>query len=134
MGRKHQGCTSDARRVAAAERRARVLALRKTGATYRDIALAEGMSPGGAFKAVQQAIRDIPKEAAEEMRAIEEQRLDNMHTAIWERALRGDAQAIDTVLRIMQARARLFGLNKEAEGTLAPVAQKAFLAIPIEEL
>jgi len=134
MAGKHKGATNDARRVAAAERRARLLALRKTGATYRDIAQAEGISPGGAFKAVQQAIRDIPKEAAEEMRAIEEQRLDNMHAAIWNRALRGDTQAIGTVLSIMQARARLFGLNMESYVVPPVTVQKAFLSIDLEEL
>lgn len=134
MAGKHKGATSDVRRVAAAERRARVLALRKTGATYRDIAQAEGISPGGAFKAVQQAIRDIPKEVAEQMRAIEEQRLDELHMAIWERALRGDAQAIGTVLRIIEARARLFGLNIDAQSAPARTVQKAYLCIDLDML
>ena len=134
MAGKHKGATNDARRVAAAERRARLLALRKTGATYRDIAQAEGISPGGAFKAVQQAIRDIPKEAADEMRVIEQQRLDNMHAAIWERALHGDIQAISTVLSIMQARARLLGLNIDAQSAPARTVQKAYLCIDLDML
>ncbi len=134
MAGKHKGATSDVRRVAAAERRARLLALRKTGATYRDIAQAEGISPGGAFKAVQQAIRDIPKEAADEMRVIEQQRLDNMHAAIWERALHGDIQAISTVLSIMQARARLLGLNIDAQSAPARTVQKAYLCIDLDML
>lgn len=135
MASKRRGITSDAHRIAAARRRAAVLELRKGGATFEEIGRRLGYANrSGAYQAFQKALRDIPKAAAEEMRAVEQERLDAMHTAIWERALRGDAQAIDTVLGIMQARARLFGLNINVQSTPTGAVQKAFLAIPIQEL
>jgi len=135
MASKRKGITSDVHRIAAARRRAAVLELRKGGATFEQIGQQLGYANrSGAYQAFQQAIRDIPKEAADEMRAVEQERLNAMHLAVWNRALRGDVQAIGTVLGIMQARARLFGLFIETQSTPPLVVQKGFLGIPIEEL
>ncbi len=135
MASKRKGITSDAHRIAAARRRAAVLELRKGGATFEQIGQELGYANrSGAYQAFQKALRDIPKAAAEEMRAVEQERLDAMHLAVWQRALRGDSTAIAQVLDIMKTWARLFGLNVATDGVLEVVVQKAFVGVPIEEL
>jgi hypothetical protein len=45
------------------------------------------------------------------LRVLEAGRLDQLQLAIWKSALAGHLGAIDRVLRIMERRARLFGLD-----------------------
>ena len=55
--------------------------------------------------------------AADEFRALEQVRLDALQFALWARAEQGDLVAVDCVLKIMERRARLLGLDatKRAE-------------------
>ncbi len=103
------------RRLAAEERRARAVRLRKAGATFSDIGRALGISRQAAHKLVLRVLEHMTKEAQEEaniLRFIEAERLDALHLALWPRAIKGDCSATDKILRIMERRARLFGLDK----------------------
>jgi hypothetical protein len=51
------------------------------------------------------------KQPTDELREIELDRLDRLQRGIWERAKDGDIRAIDAVLRIIDRRARLLGLD-----------------------
>ena len=51
------------------------------------------------------------KGAAEEIRCLELSRLDEMQTAIWQDCMDGKLTAIDRVLKIMERRSRLVGLD-----------------------
>jgi hypothetical protein len=42
---------------------------------------------------------------------LELMRLERLHAAVWPQAIRGDVNAVDRVLRIMERRARLLGLD-----------------------
>ena len=99
-------------RVRLVEKHLQALELRKTGFTYAEIALNLGYrSPSGAEKAVRSAIRKVFLEPATEVLKIELFRLDALLQAIWQKAKDGDYQAVDRVLRIMERRAKLLGLD-----------------------
>lgn len=103
----------DARRAETAERRARALRLRKAGHTYDSIARVMGLSHrGDAHHLVQDAIRDISREPAEQVRELELARLDDLQRAPWMASLKGDLHALDRVLRIMERRASYLGLEQ----------------------
>lgn len=101
------GLTRD-RRLTAAEKAAAGVELRAAGASYDEIAKLVGWaSKGAAHKAVMKALRQIPADGVEELRALELRRLDTMLAGgLFNRARRGDVAAIDRVLRIMAERRR----------------------------
>lgn len=111
------------REVVAAEKVARALGLRKMGVTYEVIARECGYADrSAARKAVAHALDAMKVNAAEAdaLRALEGERLDDLYRAAIQPALRGDLPAIDRVLKIMERRARLFGLD--LQGVLDPNA------------
>lgn len=86
--------------------------LRKAGVPYAQIAEHVGYaSPSSAYRAVMRALAQNQSEEVEELRMIEGARLDRMQQTVWHRAMDGDLPTIDRVLRIMERRARLFGLD-----------------------
>jgi len=90
----------------------RAVQLRSLGHTYDEIAQQLGLATrGSAWKIVQRALTRIPAESVEEMRLLEGARLDAMSAAIWPTAVTGDEKAILVMVRIMERRARLFGLD-----------------------
>lgn len=103
------------------ERAARAFALRKAGLSYRDIGLELGVHHATVYKDVQATIKMFLDEAREhhtQIVAIEAARLDDLQRVMWEQAAMGDRRAVDTVLKIMERRAKLLGLD-------TPVATKA---------
>jgi len=128
--------------VGVAEKRRRALELRKAGADYEAIARQVGYASGsGAFKAIQAALKDVVREPAEEVRTIELERLDRIMLGLWKQATSGDARAVDRVLKIMERRAKLLGLDapvKLDDADLNPLTAKAALlalsrSIPIPD-
>jgi hypothetical protein len=83
-------------------------------ATYADIAVKLGLSEVGAYKIVKRVLEREAKETAErgqEIRSVEVKRLDALLVMSWKRAAQGDLGAVDRILRIMERRARLLGLD-----------------------
>jgi hypothetical protein len=108
----------------AAERRNRAVALRKAGADFEQIAEQVGFaSRGAAHDAVMQAIRELPRENAEEALAVELERCDALLVGLWPKARRGDEKAVHAALRVMERRARLLGLD-DFEARMADVAER----------
>ena len=102
------------RRLNATEKRLDALTLRRRGSTFREIADKLGCSRAMVHKYVAGALREYAaanKEETEVYRALEADRLDALHAAIWPKAMNGDMRAVDRVLRIMERRAKLFGLD-----------------------
>ncbi len=90
------------------------LELRRAGHGYQEIADILGVSIGAAHGYVEQAMtdaRDQIKADAAEIKAEEISRLDGMLLGLWDFAKEGDVQAIDRVLKIMERRAKLLGLD-----------------------
>ena len=103
---------SSPRRIEAKERQRQALELRKAGVTFEQIAVSVGFrSKQAAHDSVRRALADIPKLPAMELRTLDAERLDALEFAVWRTALAGDLGAIDRVLRILQQRARLLGLE-----------------------
>jgi len=104
---------SQTARVKAHDRHLQALELRKAGATYQAIAEQLGYaSPRGAHKAVASALKATLREPADALRELELARLDSALLAIWRRVQSGDDKAIDRLVRIMERRAKLLGLDE----------------------
>lgn len=102
------------RKALAADRSRQALELRMAGATYSRIASALGITKGAAHKAVaraMEAVRAESDEVAEAYRDLELARLDRMQMGLWNQARSGDLAAVDRVLRIMERRSKLLGLD-----------------------
>lgn len=99
-------------RLSAVERAAEALRLRKRGLTYEQIADQLGYAgPSGAYRAIHQALHKTLQEPADDVRALEVTRLDALLDALWDAALSGKWLAVDRVLKIMERRAALLGLD-----------------------
>lgn len=95
-----------------AELMRQALELRKQGWSYTQIGQQLGITSRRAARLVHQALSRWVGEIAEDVRLLELQRLDALLAAYWEPALKGDGTAADRVLRIMEQRAKLLGLNQ----------------------
>lgn len=94
-------------------RDARVFELRIQGNTFDQIAAEVGFNgPSGAWQSYQRVKSELIFESVEEARHLELMRLDEMQLSIWDRALAGDIPAASCVLKIMDRRAKLLGLDK----------------------
>ena len=124
-------------RIDAAERDAKALELRKDGLTYTQIAERLGISRSTAHKHVTRGLHRTRQEPAEELRRLEAERLNQLwaeamavlrrrHLLVQSgKVVKGDdgqpitddgpvLQATTTLLRVMERRARLFGLDAPA--------------------
>src|SRR5262245_18532903 len=101
-------------KVQAAVRRKGAIDLRLQGMTYREIAQELGVTPTRARQLVSEALAALQKdtaESAEELRRLELDRLDQLQSGLWEEAADGNLKAVGAVLKIMERRARLVGLD-----------------------
>jgi len=102
------------RSLVALQRQRRAVELRRAGRSYREIAHQVGIGVASAHRLITAAIADvraIVEDDAAEMRALELSRLDGLLAALWPKARQGNLGAVDRVLRIMERRARLLGLD-----------------------
>src|SRR5262245_50689943 len=114
---------NSARRVAAVEKQVQALQLRRAGASYRTIAGQLGYkTEQGAWKAVAAGLKKTIVEPAAEVRTLELDRLDRLLLSLWPQAtaIPPDLACVDRVLRIMERRAELQGLD--APTKIAPTA------------
>ena len=106
---------SKAQRAKTAARRNQAIALRLAGASWDDIARQLGYaSRGAACTDVTRALEQYVTEgrvSAEVLREQELRRLDRLQATLWPQALQGDTKVIETVLRIIDRRCRILGLN-----------------------
>lgn len=98
-------------------RRYQALMLRHRGASYRDIARQFNISVSTAFDDVQAMLVELAREPAENVREMELERLDSLMFPLFTRVMSTehgrlpDYQAIDRILKIMDRRAKLLGLD-----------------------
>lgn len=100
--------------AAAVMRREQALELRAAGMTYMYVAEKLGISKTQAWRDVQKAIKEVQEEYTENTKAIitiELKRLDRMLLALWTEAIKGNQGAIDRVVKIMERKSRLLGLD-----------------------
>ena len=100
-------------RAVAAVKRTKVVEAVADGATYEQAAKQAGYATrSGAYKAFWKAVDGREADAVEQHRILELQRLDALQVGLWERAEAGDVKAVMAVLRIIEQRSRLLGLDK----------------------
>jgi hypothetical protein len=95
------------------ERRKKVAANILAGLNYRDIAEALGVTIGTISRDFKVIIGRLQKEQtpiAEQIVSLEIRRLDRALNAIYEKVQSGDQNSIDTMLKIMNQRAKYLGL------------------------
>jgi hypothetical protein len=106
---------SKAQRAATAERRGKAVAMKIAGLDFETIAKRLGYASRGAActdidRALAANIAEQNQQAAE-LRELEILRLDRLQAAAWTAAVGGDLRAIETVLKVIDRRARLNGLD-----------------------
>jgi hypothetical protein len=112
------------KRLSVAERRRLAIEMKLRGMTWQAIADSLGYRGGRAAVAVDvnRALEHIIKEPATELVNQEVARLDRMLEGLYPKATKGDARAADTVLRLMERRAKYLGLDKLPPSTEVAVA------------
>lgn len=96
------------------ERQVKALELRRMGKGYVEIAAALGIGKSQAHRLVQAGLADAKAQIgadAGELKAEEISRLDAMLAGLWPEARKGGQGAVDRVLKIMERRAKLLGLD-----------------------
>lgn len=95
-----------------ADRQRKAMDLRIAGATLEQIAQQLGYADAsGAYRAICRGLVETQRPAADELRELESRRLDRLLLAVWQQALAGDLKAVETARRLLDQRARLWGLN-----------------------
>lgn len=88
-----------------------IVALRASGATWTEVGRALGMDRSNAHKMGLRALRREHSEAVDDLRRVEGETLNRLQRAVQTEATTGNLAAVDRLLRIMERRARLFGLD-----------------------
>lgn len=114
--------------IARRERDAEAVALRRNGMSWDAIARTLGYADSGhAHRAFTNFMANYPKEAVDESRQLELDRLDAVQQSIWTRCLDSDDKdqhwAIDRFLKISDQRARLMGLNKPVRQEISVLSE-----------
>jgi hypothetical protein len=111
----------------------RAFELRKTGSSYRQIAQALAIDTHTAWADVAAelgALRGQTVEQAQELRALELERLDGMTAGLWPQVREGSPPAVSAAVRVSERRSRLLGLDapiatrSELTGSLGVYAQR----------
>jgi hypothetical protein len=133
--------------ASARRRELRALELRLAGASYAQVGMALGVNRSRAYRIVMRALDRLIREPAEQVRQLELARLDQLWVEAY-RVLRRQhpvisagkvvvhpdtgqpledpapvLSAIDTLLRIMERRARLLGLDAPTQKTLTVLSE-----------
>jgi predicted transcriptional regulator len=97
-----------------AELSAKAFELRKAGVSYGKIARQLNVSAATVHKYIQAQIQAYQEEAREAHKSIvtmELSRLDDMVLGVWSKARAGEYKAIDAMIKIMERRSKLLGLD-----------------------
>lgn len=99
------------KQVDIANRRAQALELRAMGLTYEQIAeRLKYSSRQSAHRDIHTALDNLVSAPAKELLAEELSRLERLLQGVWADARKGDPHKVNTVLRILDMRARYLGL------------------------
>lgn len=105
---------TNARKTKRLETQLKVMELRRMGKGYVEIANTLGISKSVAHRMVVAALQEIRQSIETEtshLKAEELSRLDAMLAGLWPEARKGSYAAVDRVLKIMERRAKLLGLD-----------------------
>jgi len=86
---------------------------RTQGLTFAQIAEQLGYAhPAAAKKAYSRAVRARPDELVQEDRALDLNRIDLLIAALWPAAMQGDHRSTLTLIKLLERRAKLLGLDQ----------------------
>lgn len=115
------------------DQQAKAMELRRMGYGYQKIADQLDCSVSTAYGYIKEALTETKQQIegdALELKAEEISRLDGMLQGIWQEARKGNYGSIDRVLKIMERRARMLGLDAPVrasvggDGELPPIAHR----------
>lgn len=101
--------------IAKALQRKQALQYRMMGLSYEQIGEKLGITHNAAWENVDKALKEVTLENAKEVKKLELQRLDAMFIPAYGNAMRGDLQALNGVMQIMNRRAKLLGLDEAVQ-------------------
>lgn len=110
-------------RIAQTEKEIKALELRKAGLTYDNIAKHLDCSLSVAWKLVHRALDASLQEPSQEVRRLEQERLDALLRAVWMQALAGKPDAVRQALSIMDRRSKLLGLDAPTKTSLTVITE-----------
>jgi hypothetical protein len=94
------------------DKETKVLELRRAGLTWQRISEETGYADAtGAYAAYKRVIKRTQQQPADELREQEVDRIDRLQLALWPNAMKGSERAILTIVRLMERRAKLLGLD-----------------------
>lgn len=102
----------------AVERHIRAFELRKTGATYREIAAQLGVSVATVYEDCQRVLDELRGQAlanASDYVALELERLDMAQFALFQHLETGDPSIINAWVKVSESRRKLLGLDAPAK-------------------
>lgn len=112
--------------------------LRQQGKDWAQVARLTGYANPDTARMVvrsylQKAAVELAVEHRQEMLQTEIARLDTLQAAIWDQAIEGDVKAVDSVIRIINARAKLLGIDQQSgdkvTNNTVVVSEKDFVKI-----
>lgn len=121
------GGKASPKKISVSERQLMALEMRKSGASYRVIGESirayiqekTGKETRYDYRQAQKdvaaaltEVRERLLETAEDVLVTELLRLDDLLSAVWDKALAGDGEGIRLALQLMEQRAKLLGLNQ----------------------
>lgn len=121
-------CGDDAKKP---ERNCDILRAYQEGWTTREIAVAQSMTPQAVRTVLKDALAEIQaeqRELATEVLQLELQRLDLLLKVHMPKALEGDLDSFDRVIRIMDRRAKYLGLDAPEKFDVALTLEALVLA------
>jgi hypothetical protein len=110
----------------------KVLGLRRAGVPFDKIATELNLTPRAAQSLFEKALGTHDPEF---QRVLEADRLDRLHAAVWPKALQGELDAVDRVLRISERREKVAATPKENKHELREAFDASVKSSPqIEEM
>jgi len=111
MSRRPTPTSNQIAHAAAQKRRERALKLRLWGWTYAAIGKRLGVSQQTACEYVKDALAAIPKEAADQLREVESEKLNRIEKALRPLAEAGDVKAAFAFEKVSASRRKMLGLD-----------------------
>jgi hypothetical protein len=133
--RKQDGPATGAKEIARRERAIEIMDLRKAGWSLEKIGLMQKpkISRERVRAIIDHWLTVTTVGAVESIRNLELERLDELQTGFWDKALNGDPFAVDKVLAIMAKRAQLLGLNAPEKTQVEEVGKLAEAKTQVED-
>lgn len=129
---------TSSRRAVSAQRRQKALEFRRAGLSYERIGEQLQISKTQAYRLVTQALTEIARQTQDEaalVRVLELERLDRLLLGLWTKATAGHVASVEKVLKIMERRARLMGLDMPTKiAPTDPEGRASYRELPADEL